>query len=377
MLFGSYSGESVHMKSDALAEYDRSRDFSTKAVRSLCYAPYANLYFDQEGRVRVCCYNWSHPLGNVQTSTIDEMWNGAKAKILRDSLANYEFGPGCGFCEKQTSSGWFANPAIRRFDQFAVPSAEPEWPQQMEFSISNTCNLECVMCFGTYSSAIRAHREKLPPLPNVYSHEFLDSLRKYLPHLKRAKFLGGEPLLVADYFRLWDMMIAEGLTTPCHVTTNGTLYNARIERIMDALPMGFAVSLDGATKKTVESIRVNANYEEQMQILKRLREYTRRRGTDLSLTFCFMRQNWHEFGDYCLFADEWGCNVGVNTVLNPPEFGVYNLPAEELRKIFQGMEEQANRLSSILKRNRAVWFAEFDRVRHEWQRQANWPILSH
>jgi sulfatase maturation enzyme AslB (radical SAM superfamily) len=57
-------------------------------------------------------------------------------------------------------------------------------------------------------------------------------------------------------------MIAEGLATPCHITTNGTQYNSSIERIMDALPMSFAVSLDGATKETVESIRVNANYEE-------------------------------------------------------------------------------------------------------------------
>jgi MoaA/NifB/PqqE/SkfB family radical SAM enzyme len=351
------------MNLEALAEYDRSRNFSRKAVRALCYAPYANLYFDQSGRVRVCCHNWAFPLGNVQTSTIDEMWKGVKAKLLRDSLATYEFGPGCEFCERQTRGGWFANPALRRFDEFDVPSADPEWPQEMEFSISNTCNLECVMCSGLYSSAIRARREKLPPLPKVYSDEFLGSLRKYLPHLRRAKFLGGEPLLVAEYFRLWDMMIAEGLTTPCHVTTNGTLYNARIERIMEALPMSFAVSLDGATKETVESIRVNANYDQQLQILKRFLEYTRAKKTTLGLTFCFMRQNWHEFGEYCLFADEWGCDIFVNTVMNPPQFGVYNLPAEELRKILEAMEAQAPRLDTLLKRNRAIWFAELDLVR--------------
>jgi molybdenum cofactor biosynthesis enzyme MoaA len=252
---------------------------------------------------------------------------------------------------------------MRRFDDFEIPSPVPEWPQEMEFSISNACNLECIVCRGEHSSAIRAHREKRPPLPRLYTDEFLDSLQPYLPHLRQAKFLGGEPFLVVEYFRLWDTMIAEGLATPCHITTNGTQYNSRIERIMDALPMSFAVSLDGATKETVESIRVNANYEEQLQILKRFREYTLQRGTGLSLTFCFMRQNWHEFGDYCLFADAWGCEVGVNTVTHPPEFGVYTLPLEELRKILKGMEAQASRLDSLLKRNRAIWFAEFDRVR--------------
>jgi MoaA/NifB/PqqE/SkfB family radical SAM enzyme len=251
---------------------------------------------------------------------------------------------------------------MRGFDQFAVRTAVPDWPQRMEFSISNACNLECIMCSGLFSSAIRSRREKLPPLRTLYSAAFIASLRKYLPHLEQAKFLGGEPFLIPEFYQIWEMMIADGLTTACHITTNGTLYNTKIEQVMKALPMSFAVSLDGATKGTVERIRVNANYDEQLRILKRLREYTRERGTDLSLTFCFMRQNWHEFGEYCLFGDEWGCNVGVNTMVKP-EFAVYNLPPEELRKVLTTMELQAPRLDSLLNRNRQVWFAELDRMR--------------
>jgi hypothetical protein len=100
-----------------------------------------------------------------------------------------------------------------------------------------------------------------------------------------------------------------------------------------------------------------------LRILRILRDYTRAKKTNLSLTFCFMRQNWHEFGDYCLFADEWECNVGVNTVSKPPQFAVYNLPVDELRKVVETMERQAPRLAASLKKNRDVWFAEFARVR--------------
>jgi sulfatase maturation enzyme AslB (radical SAM superfamily) len=224
------------------------------------------------------------------------------------------------------------------------------------------------MCTGIYSSAIRARREKLPPMQKIYSDEFIESLRKYLPHLEWAKFLGGEPFLITEYYRIWEMMIEDAPLVKCHITTNGTQYNARVEKFMEVLNFGFAVSLDGATKKTVESIRVNANYEEQMAILKRLRDYTRERKTDLSLTFCFMRQNWHEFGEFCLFADEWGCNVGINTVSNPPQFAINNLPAEELRKIVTRMEAQARSLDTLLKRNRGVWFAEFDRLRRKCEK---------
>jgi hypothetical protein len=61
------------MSPEALSEYD-SRDFSKQTVHPLCYAPYANLYFDQTGRVRVCSHNSIHVLGNAQRDSIDEMF---------------------------------------------------------------------------------------------------------------------------------------------------------------------------------------------------------------------------------------------------------------------------------------------------------------
>jgi len=56
----------------------------------------------------------------------------------------------------------------------------------------------------------------------------------------------------------------------------------------------------------------------------------------------------------------------VNTVHRPPHLSVNNLPAQELRKIVDTMEAQAIRLDSLLKRNRAAWFAELDRLRRRY-----------
>jgi MoaA/NifB/PqqE/SkfB family radical SAM enzyme len=346
----------------ALADYEKTRNFSDKAVRALCYAPHTNLYFDNFGSVRVCCYNVKYPAGNILHNSLDEIWQSAQIKILRDALKDYQFGPGCEFCEFRTAET-FANVSMRRFDEFSVSAEYPQWPQQMEFSISNVCNLECVMCRGLWSSAIRARREKLPPLPRLYGDAFFDSLWKYLPHLKRLRFLGGEPFLISEYYKLWDRMMAEGLPIPCHITTNGTQYDARIEQVMEKVPMSFAVSLDAATKETYESIRVNANYEEVMKNAARFRDYARARKTSFTLTYCLMRQNWHEFGDFCLLADSWDCPMWINTVVQPPEFGIYSLPVDELRKILAAMEAQVPRMESSLKRNRGMWFGELERIR--------------
>jgi len=315
------------------------------------------------GDVRVCCHNIKYPVGNILTTSIDEIWSGARIKILRESLKKYEYGPGCDFCYFQTAEGIVDNLAIDRFDYFDVPNEAPEWPQQIEFSVSNSCNLECVMCSGRFSSAIRAHREKLPAMPRLYSDEILESFRKYLPHLSQAKFLGGEPFLVNEYLRIWDMMIEDDLHIPCHVTTNGTQYNQRIERILEQVPMAIAVSLDGVTRETVESIRVNANFDEVMRNAKRFRAYTGFMHTYFTLTFCLMKQNWHEFGDYCLMADAWDCPVYVNTVLYPPELGVYTASPEDLRKILAGLEAQVPKYESALRQNKAIWFGELNRIR--------------
>jgi len=344
--------------------FDRTRDFRDKSVRALCYAPFTNLYFDRRGDVVVCCWSWRVPVGNVLRNSMDEIWHGPRIRTLRNTLAKYEFAEkACEFCSFQTAEGLFAGSKMAQFDRFAVDSFDPAWPKQMEFSISNACNLECVMCDGDHSSAIRAHREKREPMPRLYSDAFLESLRKYLPHLTQAKFLGGEPFLVAEHFRLWDMMIEDGCQTRCHVTTNGTQYNDRIERIMDRIPMGFSISLDAVSKQAYESIRLGAVFEEVMENARRFREYVRQRKTTFSFTFCLMRQNWREFGEFCLMADDWDVGVGLNTVRSPAEMGIYTLPASGLAEVLAGMERQAPELEKRLRRNKPVWFDELARIR--------------
>jgi MoaA/NifB/PqqE/SkfB family radical SAM enzyme len=351
------------MDPTVIAALEESRDLSHQGVRALCYAPFTNLFFNADGRALVCCWNWKVPVGNVMTQTMDEIWRGPVINKLRQTFARHEFATGCDFCEFEVAEGVFGSAKLTKFDRFHVATLSPEWPTEIEFSISNVCNLECVMCNGDYSSAIRARREGRPPMARVYSDAFLDSLRPYLLHLDQAKFLGGEPFLVTEHFRLWDMMIEDDMKLLSHVTTNGTQYNDRIERYLDRLRFGFAVSLDAATKETYESIRVNASFDEVMRNCRRFRDYARERHTAFGFTFCLMRSNWHELGAFCRMADEWDANSTINTVHRPAEMGIYSLPTEELRKVLDGLESQADDLEKSLTRNKYVWFDEVERIR--------------
>lgn len=335
--------------------YDAVRDFSDKFFRSGCYAPFVSLYFDTHGNVLACCKNWSNPLGNVAVDRLDDIWNGVPMQRMRDGLATYQFGGGCETCAWQIRHGDFTKAFPHVFDEFPVESPRPEWPAMIQFGGSNTCNLECVMCNGVLSSTIRARREHMPPLPKYYDDRFFADLRKYLPHLRMAQFFGGEPFLAHECFRIWDMMIEEGLSTRCHVSTNGTQYTARVERVLAALPFSITVSVDGATRGMVESIRVRARYDDVMRNIQRFREYTTQRKTWMALSYCLMRQNWHEFAEFLLFAEELGCEVFVNTVIDPPRHSLFSLPAAEMARLADRFEASGVDVVPRLTINRRVW----------------------
>lgn len=359
---------------ETLARYNATRNLAGKPFHSPCYAPFTSMYFDSLGNVTACCHSKPYPLGNITTQSLDEIWRGPRARALRQAVLNDNFKLGCHFCQWQFEAGNADGSFIRRFDHRSVLGKDPPYPTQMEFSISNACNLECVMCNGEWSSSIRSRREKLPPLPKVYGEGFFQQLREYLPHLEAALFYGGEPFLQRECFQIWDMLVEMGLEPDCWVTTNGTQYNSRIERLLERLPFSFCISMDGTTKQTVERIRVNANFERVQENVERFLEYTRRRGTQLDLTFCMMRQNWHEFGDYLLYADARDCAVHVNTVTEPPDFSLYALPSGELREVVDSLTRQESELLPQLKRNRQVWYDELARLRNHLQASRE-PVL--
>jgi radical SAM protein with 4Fe4S-binding SPASM domain len=363
------------MRADIIADYELTRQVSRQKFRSCCYAPYTSLYFDTAGNVRACCHNYAHRLGNIREDTLDEIWNGSSAKLLRAAVRDYDLSLGCEFCDWQLMTRSFHKLPMRKWDPLTAESEQPVWPKMMEFSISNTCNLECIMCDGSHSSAIRANREGLDPLPNVYDDGFFQQLRAYLPHLERAKFLGGEPFLQEHCYRIWALIREEHRELLCHATTNGTIWNIRVDQVLDSMRFGIAISIDGYSKRTVESVRIHANYEKLMANIFRFHDYARSKGTSFSLTFCLMRPNWQDFGRLCLFADHLDCDVSVNIVRHPAHLSLFTLPLGGIKAIVRAMENEAIALVPQLKRNRAVWEGELSRVRAHLEGNIGVPDL--
>ncbi|MBX9652292.1 radical SAM protein [bacterium] len=317
--------------------------------------------FRSAGKVRACCVNFDYPLGDVSKERLDDIWNSERISRLRQALMDYDLQFGCHYCKRKLSTGTFQKEFVdaatlmtSKFERFDVEFEVPFWPKHLEFHLSNRCNLECVMCTGNYSSGIRKKREQLPPLPMVYDDQFFDDLQKYLPHLKMTQYLGGEPFIIPEMYRIWDMLIDQKLSPHCHITTNGTVWGPKVERVLESLPVAVAVSMDGITKETFEKIRINAKFERVRENLRRFRDCRAKYHYETVINFTMSRMNWHELPNMLLFAEDEGVKLHVLDLYIPESMSLYTLPLDLLSSVITTFEAAAVKLAGRFSINKSI-----------------------
>jgi len=325
------------------------------------------MYFARDGSVMACCYSRNVPIGRYPEQSIDEIWRGARASSMRAALRRNELPAGCELCYPQIISRNYSGLLARGFDSQAAPpdpsdnqelirlGVAREYPKRLEFELSNTCNLECAMCNGQFSSTIRMNREKLPPLPQVYDSAFLEQLLPFLTNVKSVSFIGGEPFLIDIYYQIWDLLM--DVNPNCHIsiTTNGTVYTSRVKRVLENLNCQINISLDSITKGTYESIRVNGKLERTLANLEEFTRVNRKNNKPLTISVCPMISNAREMPKLVSFANERGIKVFFNTVVFPLEQSIRSLPHVEQRELAQLYRTELSEPSNdIEKSNRAA-----------------------
>jgi hypothetical protein len=251
------------------------------------------------------------------------------------------------------------------FDRF--PLDEPEWPRQLEFTLSNRCNLACVQCNPDNSSTIRK-REGLAPLPMPYGDRFFEELVPFLEHVEVCAFLGGEPFLTPQARRVWDLLIERRRSPIVQVTTNATVWNESVERYVHELRMDLALSIDGATAETYEAIRLGARHDKVVAIRDRMVAAARTYGGIVHLNYCLMRANWHEVGRFCRQADELDVDANMIPVWGPPPHSLFTLGRTELAAVVAGLEAEDRALAPTLGRNRGTWDSVLALLRDQLER---------
>lgn len=296
-----------------------------------CWAPFRSMYFGFRGNTSVCCFNKMHVIGTYPAQSIREIWFGAKADEIRQSLSKSDFSLGCQSCHELITAENYSGLPAKNFDPLPINSNR--FPSKIDFELSNECNLECIMCRGEFSSAIRRNREKLPPIPSAYDSAFVDQLEEFIPYLENSHFLGGEPFMIPIYIDIWERMIQLNPKIRISVQTNGTILTQRIKSLMEKITFEIAVSIDSIFEENYQLIRKNGNFNVLIENIRYFRNYCRERDTNFHLSYCPMVQNWEELPDVISFANELDCAVFFNTVSFPQECALPSLSSERLEKI--------------------------------------------
>ena len=329
---------------EKFAEYKKVRQTADPDI--FCHAPFTSLYFEQSGHALVCCYNRKHILGVYPKDSLQDMWQGKKAQELREVMKVNELPPGCDICHSQFASRNFGGLLARHFDSLADPPSTGSdsisliMPKVIGFEISNVCNLECKMCSGYFSSSIRENREKKPPLPFPYDDGFVAQLEPFIPHLRQAKFLGGEPFLIDLYYKIWEMIARINPAIKVSITTNGTVLHKKTKTVLESIRSNIIMSIDSLERSNYERIRRNARFDKVMEHFQYFREYTRLKGTSINVAFCPMQQNWWELPYVVDYFNEQNVEIYFNTVTWPPESALSSMRDSELQEVVDYLESK-------------------------------------
>jgi MoaA/NifB/PqqE/SkfB family radical SAM enzyme len=333
----------------------------SKAKAKLCHAPFVSINFEQNGNMRACCYNSSEILGMYPIDSVEHAWFGEKANELRQYILNNSLEGGCQSCKEQLYAHNFQGSKIVPYDIYATKknplkllfqrNEVLDWPKVFEFEISNTCNLECIMCNGYFSSAIRANREKLPKLESPYDDQFVEQIKPFLPHLTDLKFLGGEPFLIDLYYKIWDEIISNSIKGNIHITTNGTVLTSKAKRYLDKINASLIISIDSLEKNTAERIRKNLKYEALIENINWFIEYSKNTKNLLTFAVCPMMSNYHELADIVKFCNKNQILIHFNTVWSPEEETLKNLSNEQLSCLLKNFQEISFDKTTVGKHN--------------------------
>ena len=313
---------------DLIKEYNKTRKYTHSKL--ICHAPFKSLYFTPEGEIFSCCYNRSHIFGTFPEQLIPELSQGASIGELRNALRADDLSMGCFSCLTQIGERTFSSVMARYFDDYPLR----KYPSLMEFELSNVCNMACVMCDGRYSSVIRKEREKLPPIRNPYDDSFVHQLEEFIPHLSKAKFLGGEPFLINIYYDIWEKILEINHRCVISVQTNGSVLNDRIKRVMERGGFHITVSVDAVSKEVFDKIRIKGDFNKVMDNIRYFHAWSKRNNAWFGVVTCPMQQNWKEIPDIINYCNEMDTGITFNRVWQPLHCTLRSCSSDILKVIY-------------------------------------------
>jgi len=276
---------------------------------TFCMHPFTGLATREDGAIKPCCR--SHPVGNIQEDTLEEIWNNDVMKRIRRQVLNSERPKECEPCFNLEDQGveslrvrhitgkipearinLYPNALEDIREDFSMPFKIPT----IELKLNNLCNLKCRMCHPGDSTSwndwdqiedfykrenniifhlVEDNNLKNKPHLDKFQDnlEWWNSLERNLPYFRRVEFAGGEPLMDPQHYRILDMLAPYGHQIEIKYATNLSILGKSNRTVWEYWPkfksIAVNVSIDGL-HTSYEYIRGNAYWSELIHNIKQI-----------------------------------------------------------------------------------------------------------
>ena len=219
---------------------------------NFCIRPFNSVVVSTDGSLRPCC-KIKKDENNIKNISIKEYWNSKYFLQLRKKFLNNEKPKECENCWNEEKNNLeshrlksnheykaiFKNNYIKNLK--LIEKDNLCYPEDIEISITNTCNLKCQMCSGRESSKLLIENNDLN-FENYNQKDYNFNKKNYYKieeiikqDFKLLNLRGGEPLINKIILNLIQKLVdtkkAKNITL--HITTNGTTCSDEILRLMD------------------------------------------------------------------------------------------------------------------------------------------------
>lgn len=227
-----YNYNSAEPTRIALADLDTEHQRLLTESSSFCMYPWIHLHAYPTGQAYPCCQaEMTHPVGNCRTHTLEHIWNDAPMRDIRTRMLANQPVSACTRCYEQEAAGFFSGRQsankhhghqIARVDETAEDGSLERFEMTYwDIRYSNLCNLSCRSCGHIFSSSWYQDQAKLAggdwAAKNTVlnyagrtSTDIWEQLVPHLDHVEQIYFAGGEPLMMAEHYRILDELERRG-----------------------------------------------------------------------------------------------------------------------------------------------------------------------
>lgn len=283
-----------------------------------CSNAWSTLFVWGNGDVTHCCYSNAGPLGNVNTTDIDSIWNGKKLAGIREKISQNDYiGAGCEQnCRPYRWNRFYGeNPTIHEIPEGlgripqqnpgTVPKA-PDSPKVVGVAMDWRCNFKCTHC-------------QAPRNPKGLSE---DNQQKVWPYLEKAqvvRFVDGEFTINKKSLENIQKISRLKKQPTVFMNTNGHISpKTYLEKIKNLQSFHLKFSLEGVGND-FEKIRIGgtwSTFHKNLLESKDLFETQSQQGKDwkLYLNCCIMKSNFHKLPEVLQFAVDNKIRMVVNPI---------------------------------------------------------------